>query len=701
MTMLLLLFSAWMNTASAQGLGDFLSPGELSSAHADLTGITQCTSCHEVGSGVSAALCMDCHDRVEEQVRTKTGFHADKGATCHSCHPDHRGADFDMVNFEEEEQEVFDHDSTGFRLEGEHGEIECSDCHEEPDVWTGLEQTCMNCHEDPHGAVKSDRALLQSCDTCHEVKEDWPALPLDLKVFDHTQSEQVDFVLEGEHVEVGCEDCHEDWTFVPVESGECEDCHDNIHGDQFAPKACEDCHDVHTADFALRKFSHRASHYPLKGVHRKVSCEACHGDGEAAIYKPLPHAECSSCHADPHEGQFAPRDCDACHSEFLPDFALSGFDHDQTDFPLQRDHAKVGCDECHGDGPASTFASLPFDGCDTCHDDEHEGRFDPSPCAECHLDGTWDVEDFDHGRTAFSLKGKHSEVECESCHYPEGLEHTATQAAAVAQEAALFNLGRTQQEGWVWHPVEHESCNDCHAKDEPHNGKLAADTCDDCHATTDWVDVRFDHASETEFALDGSHTDVGCNDCHSDPAFEGQKTACESCHVDDSPPEHFGETCGECHQTAGWMPANLGPLGHEVTGYGLHGAHETVTCVACHGTGKPMSAAPRECESCHADEDPHRNLLGSDCSTCHGEVDWLRTSFRHASTGFSLRGAHRMAACNDCHAAGYIGTPQDCVSCHLRDFEPGEHRDPNDLRCEGCHQPYDWERTFNPHRASP
>ena len=123
-------------------LGGFVSPGDLAEAHAELEGLTRCTKCHEAGAGVSAERCLECHEEVQTQVRTRRGYHADLDELCERCHPDHRGRDFDMVQLDPER---FNHQSTGFALAGGH-EIECEECHIERDTWTGLSRACESCH---------------------------------------------------------------------------------------------------------------------------------------------------------------------------------------------------------------------------------------------------------------------------------------------------------------------------------------------------------------------------------------------------------------------------------------------------------------------------------------------------------------------------------------------------------------------------
>ncbi len=543
-----------------------------------------------------------------------------------------------------------------------------------PPDYAGLSQECTSCHDEPHGAGASTRALLAQCRACHDA-EDWDATPIPTSVFDHDAPTQADYALHDAHDDVACADCHADARFVPTASDLCTDCHQDPHRAQFADRACTACHTDTRPDWRITPFDHdRRTDFALVGAHADVRCSSCHGTGSAARYVDLPHERCASCHEDVHDGQFAPRDCDSCHTQDKGGFVQDAFDHDATDYPLRNEHAGVACDDCHGEGPTARFADLPFADCDDCHEDEHEARFAPDACSSCHAtDGLWAVADFEHARTAFSLHGKHADVACEGCH----------------------GTGEAR----ILHPVTHDACTDCHSDDDPHQGSVAERLCTTCHTEAAWALSSFDHDT-TGWPLVGSHIEPACGDCHGGegPRFDQAETACATCHEDDEPSNHYEGVCDDCHQPTTWRDATLGRQGHASTGFALLGMHAVLPCDGCHGPAEPPSAAAPECIDCHASDDPHRGLLGAQCSNCHEERDWMRTTFRHAQTGFALRGSHRVAACDDCHAAGYPGTPSDCASCHTFDA-PGDalHSDPLTRDCDTCHRAYTWEDARWPH----
>jgi hypothetical protein len=645
-------------TAWGQGLGGFVSPGPLARAHADLDGITRCTSCHEPGAGVTDRRCLDCHDTIDEQ-RQAGGFHARLSEPCATCHGDHQGLDHPLIQLTED---TFQHQTTGFALRGAHAQTGCSDCHKAKDSWLGLSSDCRSCHDSPHGEKPAMRPLLSQCRSCHgEAEWDIDALPT--STFDHTSEAHTDFLLRGRHRKVECEDCHAEDRFVPIESGQCRSCHDEYHRDQFGEDDCDSCHDEFRAGFQLRDYDHSRTAYPLHGLHGGVTCESCHGDKQRATYRPLASATCADCHDDPHEGQFAPRDCASCHDLQPPAFALIGFDHGATSFPLLAAHIDVPCAECHGEGPAAPWANLPAQDCRECHDDAHEGGFDPSSCASCHPSGTWEVQEFDHDRTRYPLEGAHREAECAQCH-GEGESH---------QARPVFG-----------------SCADCH--EDEHEGTTPRDGCDSCHAISTWDAVTFDHGT-TDFALDGAHARTGCADCHEGLRLEERPTTCAACHEADTPPDHYEGACSDCHGTTEWADASLSPEQHAKTGFVLRAAHADAACATCHAPSQPVSAASPECIACHVADDAHRHQLGDSCGDCHVEDDWLRVRFRHEGIGWPLRGAHRTASCDECHSGSYAGTPDQCGSCHAGE-RPRDalHSDPLTGDCELCHSPWDWDQ---------
>lgn len=646
--------------ALAQGLGSFVSPGPLSSPHADLDSLSTCTSCHELGGGPAPRLCMDCHEEIKEQVDQQRGYHKDKGDKCESCHPEHRGRDFELVKIEKSD---FDHDQTGFPLRGAHERADCEECHTEPGTFIGLDSACVSCHEDPHNSRASRHAILkdQDCAVCHG-DDSWDALPLPPAIFDHTDKGQVDYVLEHDHIDVDCVECHLEWKFVDLAYDACEDCHRDPHRANFGKRVCEDCHPA-PKGWVVPRFDHNLTPYKLQGLHKtEPSCGDCHGSNKT---EPLAFRLCSDCHGHPHDGQFQPKACSDCHTVFIEDFKLPEFDHDITDFPLRGKHREgPTCIDCHGEGDDAVYVDLDHADCDACHTDEHNGRFEPTDCDVCHDEVGFEVNAFDHDDTRFPHTGKHIDLDCNLCHVDNS-----------------------------WTGIAFASCDDCHNEENPHRQVVDRDQCEDCHSTVGFDVVHFAHADVTGFSLDPQHSDNKCTSCHQALFhFAGLDNSCTNCHLADRPSGHYEGDCGGCHQAADWFPGGLGDNDHAITGFPLHGAHTAIPCESCHAEGRPRGEAVPACVSCHDADDIHRHMLGNQCDDCHTDMTWFQTRWKHHQTGWPLRGSHRLAACVDCHAVGYIGTPTECWRCHEADapLDVPAHLSPAFVNCDTCHRPYTW-----------
>jgi hypothetical protein len=301
--------------------------------------------------------------------------------------------------------------------------------------------------------------------------------------------------------------------------------------------------------------------------------------------------------------------CDSCHSPAAWTRIEPGrFDHSKARFPLTGLHQKVACEGCHAKGPGGSmkFQGLAFQTCASCHQDPHAGRLG-AECATCHTTAGWQrvpAGRFDHGRTAFPLKGEHAGVKCESCHRP----------------------GRPRR------PLPHAACTDCHA--DRHAGQLAgradAGRCEKCHDETGFEPARFspeDHA-RTRLPLTGAHLAVPCDACHREVPLERLRalgirppagapspteqlrfatTACTECHRDPHGGQFAREgrtDCARCHDPTAWTRVRFD---HDRdTTFPLQGAHRAVRCASCHL--RPTAAGP--------------NMvfkgIGKACSDCHG-----------------------------------------------------------------------------------
>jgi len=557
LVLLLLVQIPLVGGASAQ----LISPGKLSTVHERLEGISQCVTCHQLGvRGVSATLCLNCHEPLAARIERELGYHGQmESLACGSCHKEHFGREFDVLRFD---SLAFNHQDSGYELLGSHIEAQCSDCHT-----SGL-------ITDPGViAFKGDAGAL-----------------------DHT------FL----GLETTCVGCHES---------------ESPHGLQFEDQTCTNCHTEEVWESA-ELFDHAAARYTLTGKHLSVECAQCHSsegsiDMPEVLYRPIPFGGCLDCHEDEHQGRFEAA-CASCHrtagwSSVSESTLASNFDHDRTGFALSGAHVEATCASCHDAGaPTSPTVRMRFVStrgranyrqpvgteCADCHLDAHDSSFsmqpDPMACADCHDAGAWTPSSFgldEHQQGArFELEGAHLAVPCSACH------------STVEEEIAPHFL------------VEDRSCQSCHEPDDPHGEQFAsaagASLCGSCHGTEDWSLASFDHDG-TDFPLLGAHILTTCQGCH-EPQQSGPTTyrslemSCEGCHAADDPhvDQFEDRTCDSCHDSEAFR---LTAFEHQNTRFPLDGAHKKVACASCHGTEPSPSGLPfvrfrpleLTCISCH------------------------------------------------------------------------------------------------------
>lgn len=531
--------------ASAQ----IISPGDLSRAHAAYDNLKSCTRCHSAQQRLSASACLTCHTELNARVEKSKGFHgrlpAEDRETCQSCHHEHQGRSFAIVDWTPSK---FEHSRTGFALRGKHANATCESCHDTKKIvaedvrrmleqhpnahtYLGLPTTCQSCHQDPH-----KEKLGSDCKTCHD-ETSWRMGSR----FDH---DKTGFPLTGRHEKVECKQCHPVAAsgallpdFPPVAHEQCTACHQDPHDKRFGAR-CDSCHTTASWHALKREAQERAFHaktrFPLQGAHASTPCTSCHGPfgrGHPAKFKGLPFAQCTACHADAHGGQLAGKTgaCERCHT--VAGFEPASFDPKSHDrFPLTGAHAAVGCAECHAEtfrdkhppekAPGRVLAASKIDfhpahaACQTCHKDPHAGQFAPRTCEGCHGTESFHALAFDHDKeTKFPLTGAHSSAACGECHT------------------------RTKPQDPVRFATTPTACSECHG--DPHYGQLPR-ACDGCHRTTTFTEVTFDH-EKTKFPLVGKHEKAACERCHPKievrPGLVVQRFVptpqkCAACHTD-------------------------------------------------------------------------------------------------------------------------------------------------------------------------
>lgn len=505
-----------------------ISPGELTNAHAHLEGLTKCTQCHVLGEKETSSKCLECHTEIQYLINQTKGYHSStevKGKKCAECHGEHFGRDFKIIRFEEKE---FDHQLAGYKLEGKHKEIKCTDCHKSEliknsisqkkgETYLGMGTECLSCHDDFH-----QNTLSTNCVSCHDQNKFKPA-----PGFEHSKTK---FPLVGKHQKVDCAKCHETkqlngkkyQQFAGVEFANCTSCHKDVHQNKFG-NDCRKCHNEFsfTQVKSLGNFNHTQTDFPLLGKHQSLDCKKCH---TGSYTKAVKHNRCTDCHKDYHENQFQKNgifpDCNECHS--VRGFTSSSFTiekHNQSGFVLEGSHLATPCFACHKTQEKWNF-KINEKRCVDCHENIHKNvlaeKYMPkSDCKSCHNVEQWKEISFDHNKTNFQLLGKHAQATCRSCHFSE-VEGTIKQQFSKLAE----------------------SCENCH--EDVHFKQfevLKKSDCERCHTFNNWVPEKFNHEN-ARFKLDGKHEGLQCVQCHKSTddlirnyiVYKFEDITCASCH---------------------------------------------------------------------------------------------------------------------------------------------------------------------------
>lgn len=225
--------------------------------------------------------------------------------------------------------------------------------------------------------------------------------------------------------------------------------------------------------------------------------------------------------------------------------------------------------------------------CQGCHETSRPPEHYKGDCGQCHTAEDWTQIVVDH--SFFPLEQGHGGLACLQCH----------------DEGDFSTLSDT--------------CSSCHTRPVGH----FTGPCSDCHNISDWRDAEFDH--EDRLTLKGGHQDADCFDCHVNEDYSGLDAACETCHTDDRPPDHFQGGCAECHNVFDWRDADFD--------------HDDFFPTPHRG----VSA----CNKCHIEEPDYSTF---ECIECH---------------------EHRKAKMDDEHRGvnNYSWNSERCLDCHPKGRE--------------------------------
>ena len=603
-----------------------------------------------------------------------------------------------------QEDPVFDHEEiTGFPLVGRHAAASCRACHEDLhfEKAEASPEECGTCHLDVHSG-----SLSTNCSLCHT--------PTSYRDVSGLQIHQTTaFLLEGAHLQISCESCHssdEGGSFRPLPT-ECMACHredfeapkEIDHVSLGFPAECLTCH-TPRAWMDIGAFDHAvfSGGFRLQGAHQRTQCNACHVQGGGLRFSPSGQEDCAACHqADyqrEHAGSGYPQTCTLCHGQGTWD--REDFDHPQVSggYVLAGAHEEMACTNCHTpDGTGVLFNPSDPNDCVACHQadyqEEHSGSGYPTSCLSCHTVNTWDGATADHMALSdgFELVGDHGELTCTSCHTPDG-------------------------SGTLFEPTAPDDCVACHQADfqQEHAGSGYPSSCLSCHQVTTWDGATTDHATLSGgFELVGNHGELVCTSCHT-PDGSGTlfnpsaSDDCVACHQADFQREHSGSgyptSCLDCHTITTWDGATA-DHGEVSGGFDLMGNHTLLPCISCHitgGTGLLFDpATPDDCIACHQ-VDYQQEHSGSGypttCLICHTIDTWDGASPDHSalSGGFGLVGNHNLLPCASCHVLPGMETlftpsnPEDCLACHLGDFQREHSGSGYPTSCLSCHVVTTW-----------
>ncbi len=638
-TFLLLLFSG---VVFADIDVNIFSPGRLSKAHKDLEGSKNCIQCHakKGESLIQKDSCYKCHKAIKKRVNAHKGYHNQainiEKKNCEDCHKEHFADRYDLITWPNKGgYKKFNHDLTGFKLNGAHKKIDCEKCHKKENIkdkslfkdenvnikttYLGLDTNCVSCHLND---VHQEQIDNKNCANCHD-ETDFKNARIS---FNHNLT---NFPLKGQHKTVNCEACHkplkqifyeDKWRYKLKHKGikykRCVDCHknDDIHENVFGDN-CERCHTESSFnDIIFDKKEHAVDKFPLTGKHLKEDCRSCHTDKLNIVPN---ESTCVSCHKkdDPHRRKFG-ETCEDCHNTTdFKDIDEKSFNHNLTGFKIEGYHKKLNCIECHslkGDYKKKYLTYNKDNSCIKCHtsDNPHKDEFKDDDCSKCHnqdrfIPSEYSVEE--HNKTDFKLDGSHEVVSCNQCHKPY---HTDKSNGANKDGIVL-----------TFH-TEEKDCVDCHKNphikqfenyviegNKPTPQSLSISTsypsqegnnkvnCEKCHTTESFHKTIFDHNKDTDFKLINSHKDVTCERCHEykkdkNHEFGGyflytqnKNKDCSYCHTD----IHYGQfndkKCSDCHTDVKWEDLSLFEHNRD-TKFKIDGAHEKLECEDCHKTIK-------------------------------------------------------------------------------------------------------------------
>lgn len=520
----------------------------------------------------------------------------------------------------------FDHDKTGYHLEGRHNSPNCKGCHDIKQ-FNKVTKECTSCHLDVH-----QQKLGADCEQCHTVNG-WEKFDI------HEIHFNTEFPLAGKHAMLDCMSCHKglptgDMSFNTTR---CVECHQSDYLSVSSPDHagagfstdCQSCHQMERWRPAL--FDNHDMFFPIfSGTHDKRwdNCSACH-----TVPNNYQQFSCLECHEhrqtemdNTHNGiigyAYNSPDCYFCH----PTGEAGDFlEHDAQFFPIftGRHHNT-------------------WDDCAACH--VNPANRQEFSCLTCHAHNQTDTDIIHGTMTGYSYE----RTACYDCH------PTGEAGDFLAHDAEFFPVySGSHANSW-------DDCSACHTN--PAN--RAEFSCLTCHEHNQ-IDMDNTHNGITGY----SYTSNDCYFCHPTgetgdfvehdaeffPIFSGthsnQWTDCSACHT--NPTTRTEYTCLPCHEHEQTLMDNMHGA---MAGY----SYTSPQCLSCHPVGDKGTFLSHDAEFFPIFSGAHNNRW-DDCTICH-DVSNTRTSFsclnchEHNQTDMD---AHHLGEID-----GYVYASNACYSCH-------------------------------------
>ena len=190
-----------------------------------------------------------------------------------------------------------------------------------------------------------------------------------------------------------------------------------------------------------------------------------------------------------------------------------------------------------------------------------------------------------------------------------------------------------------WMKLDNSKCLECHKeikseikKDFGLHGRASkGEECSRCHSEhhgreydLSYLDVdTFDHTT-TGWSLEGVHSLLKCEACHSRDSYLLGMNECVLCHKD----VHLGQLGVECHKCHNPKSFEIIDYQHQITEKSPKGKHLQLECDECHteehdiypsaeGSVIKYVGIDFTCSKCH--EDVHDGEYGANCSECHNQ----------------------------------------------------------------------------------